>query len=57
MRSYQEEDSQISLANLGSYLDMNAHGLYCICRLLSTICEGLDNAGNMALIPDQHALP
>lgn len=37
MGSYEEDQGRITLANLGSYLDMTeetVHGLYCICRLL-----------------------
>lgn len=43
MGSYEEDQGRISLANLGSYLDMTVHGLYCICRLLPTRFEELDS--------------
>lgn len=49
MRSYEEDQGRITLANLGSYLDMTedtVHGLYCICRLLPTEFEDLDSGSN-----------
>ena len=45
MRSYEEDEDQMSFVNMGSCLGMDAHGLYCICRIPPTIFEEPDTAG------------
>ena len=44
LRSYEEDEDQMPFANLGRCLDMDAHGLYCICRIAPKISEDVDTA-------------